>query len=198
MSVCEWCNQDMLTADSCTVAVLHRQGQQISMTRYGDERDAPSTQYRCGDCGVRRRGWHHLGCDLQECPLCRRQMMSCGCSFDEDAVDLDEPQGIPFGVDGNGVPTELFMFNGVPVVVHQDEIPASDITEVHGIPCTTALRTVIDIAPEVDRGHLQAIVDDALQRRLFSLDEARHRLAQPDMTTRPGAILLRAVLNLDR
>ena len=42
---------------------------------------------RCGDCGVIRGGSHHPGCDLQRCPACGRQLMSCGCSFDEDGPE---------------------------------------------------------------------------------------------------------------
>jgi hypothetical protein len=80
------------------------------------------------------------------------------------------------------------------VIVHYDDIPASDLTTVDGIPCTTALRTVIDIAPDEDSEHLAEIVQDCLARGLFTVEEARRRLAQPDMATRPGAELLRRVL----
>ena len=80
------------------------------------------------------------------------------------------------------------------VIVHYDDIPASDVTTVSGIPCTTALRTVIDIAADVDLAHLENIVRDCLERRLFTVDEAWRRLSQPDMATRAGAALLRRVL----
>jgi hypothetical protein len=83
---------------------------------------------------------------------------------------------------------------GQEVIVHCDDIPASDRTTVSGIPCTTALRTVIDIAADVDLAHLETIVRDCLDRRLFTVDEARRRLSQPDMATRAGAVLLRRVL----
>jgi hypothetical protein len=33
---------------------------------------------------VRPGGFHHPGCDLQSCPVCGGQMMTCGCRFDED------------------------------------------------------------------------------------------------------------------
>ena len=104
--------------------------------------------------------------------------------------------GIPdaVGVDGNGLLTDVRWLGGEQVVVHHDEVPEIDMTMVRGIPCTTALRTVIDIAPDVDRARLESIVDDCLRRRLFTLDEAAARLARADMRTRPGAELLRAVL----
>ncbi len=33
----------------------------------------------CHDCGVRLGGFHHPGCDNEECPKCHRQLLSCGC-----------------------------------------------------------------------------------------------------------------------
>jgi hypothetical protein len=80
------------------------------------------------------------------------------------------------------------------VVVHVDDIPDSDVTMVRGIPCTTALRTVIDVAPDVDLSHLQEIVQDCLDRRLFTIEEAWTRLGERDMRTCAGADLLRLVL----
>jgi hypothetical protein len=96
--------------------------------------------------------------------------------------------------DGNGCLTEHVLLGGQEVIVHYDDIPEKDVTVVQGIPCTTALRTVIDIAPDVDTAHLERIVQDCLHRRLFTVEEARARLAEPDMVTRPGARLLRTAL----
>jgi hypothetical protein len=103
----------------------------------------------------------------------------------------DDGAGEPFGVDGNGIPTERRWVGDIPVIVHQEDIPESDVTVHRGIRCTTPLRTVIDIAPDVTADHLAEIVADCLVRRLFTVEEARHRLAQPDMADRRGAELLR-------
>jgi hypothetical protein len=93
----------------------------------------------------------------------------------------------PLGVDGNGCPTERMWLGDTEVVVRLDDVPESDLTVVKGIPCTTALRTAIDIAPDVSIPQLRDIVADCLARGLFTLDEAHHRLAQPDMAHRRGA-----------
>ena len=96
--------------------------------------------------------------------------------------------------DGNGCFTERVVVNGQEIIIHYDDIPESDKTTVDGIPVTTALRTVIDLAPEVDRALLERMLNDALARKLFTVEEAWARLAEPDMLTRPGAEILRRML----
>jgi hypothetical protein len=90
MAACEWCNEEMTTGASCTVECLHERGAARPLAR---------AKRRCGDCGVSGGGLHHPGCDLQRCPSCGRQLISCGCVFDEDGYDDerlgDEPEGAP-------------------------------------------------------------------------------------------------------
>lgn len=95
MATCVFCDQEMTTAASCTVAVLHRAGTPFPLPEYGREayyRRGRRPSGRCGDCGVSPGGAHHLGCDLAECPVCRGQLLSCGCRFDEDPPE-DEDDG---------------------------------------------------------------------------------------------------------
>jgi hypothetical protein len=194
MAVCSWCNGEMATAISCVVDAFHRNGRRFDMLRFGDEPGRRTSRDRCGDCGVVRGGWHHPGCDLQPCPACSRQLLSCGCRFDEDGPDASLSLAEPLGVDGNGVPTERMWIGDQEVIIHRDDVPESDITTVHGIRCTTALRTVIDVAPDVPASHLEEIVGDCLERGLFTVEEASRRLAEPDMIGRRGAELLRRAL----
>lgn len=98
-------------------------------------------------------------------------------------------------VDVNGCLTERVETGGRTVIVHYDDLPDSDVTTVNGILCTTALRTVIDIAPDADATELERIVRQCLDRGLFSLEEALARVAEPDMLTRPGAQLLQRALH---
>jgi hypothetical protein len=56
------------------------------------------------------------------------------------------------------------------------------------------LRTVIDIAPQYLPHELDNLISHCLARDLFTVSEAMQRIAQPDMTTRPGAILLGTAL----
>lgn len=99
------------------------------------------------------------------------------------------------GVDANGCPTEQVTIGSQSLIVHYDDIPESDITTVRGLRCTTAVRTVIDIAAELRPAELETMMDDCLGRGLFTVDEMRSRLSKPDMARRHGAGLVRAFLD---
>lgn len=182
-------------AASCTVVAFHRGSRRFELGTWGAEPGWPALGQRCGDCGVRPGGHHHPGCDVQSCPACGGQLLSCGCRFDEDGPDaFDDDGGDALGVDGNGVPTEVRSVGGIEVIVHHEDIPECDITTVDGIRCTTPVRTLVDLAPELDPAELEQAVRDALDRRLFTVEEAEERLGRPDMVDRRGAQLLRRVL----
>jgi hypothetical protein len=108
-------------------------------------------------------------------------------------MDRDRPRDIYF--DANGVLTEHRWIGGQEVVVHYDDVPETDLTTVDGIPCTTALRTVIDIAPDLDPDELRHAIRDCLDRGLFTVEDAMARVAQPDMQQRLGAALVRIHLH---
>jgi hypothetical protein len=93
--------------------------------------------------------------------------------------------------DGNGDRVERRWLGGQEVIVHYtDSLPPKDATVLRGIPCTTPLRTVIDLAPEVDSAELDGMVRNCLDRGLFTVAEARQRIGEPDMLVRRGAALL--------
>ena len=89
MAICFYCLDEMLATGECT-AVLHLHGQPVARRPYGTEPGWRRPTRRCGDCGVLPGSLHHLGCDVEMCPLCWRQAIGCWCRFDEDPLDEDE------------------------------------------------------------------------------------------------------------
>lgn len=94
-------------------------------------------------------------------------------------------------IEHNGRLTERQWIGGREVVVHYDDIPESDITEIDGIRVTTALRTVVDMAAAVTPAHLRSMIEDCLARGLFTIAEALARVEQPDLRDHRGAELVR-------
>jgi len=84
MAVCKDCNKDMLDPESqsCSLNIL------VVAERNGHvlERYFRNTTYfdageRCHDCGILNNpgNVHHYSCDMERCPKCGLQLISCSC-----------------------------------------------------------------------------------------------------------------------
>jgi hypothetical protein len=84
MATCIDCNLEMTTADGCTLAELKIDGE-VFVRRRCERR-------RCHDCAAKPGRLHHLGCDVERCPCCGGQLITCGCWTDgpEQPEDDDE------------------------------------------------------------------------------------------------------------
>jgi hypothetical protein len=60
--------------------------------------DWPSySEYPCHDCGIVDGQFHVPGCDMETCPRCFHQLITCGCLWGEGPSDADlEPREIAF------------------------------------------------------------------------------------------------------
>lgn len=74
---CNHCNQEMLTAESCSKKHVNIDGTVFARdTSYFDHNE------RCHDCGIINApgNVHHMGCDVERCPVCHGQFISCDCN----------------------------------------------------------------------------------------------------------------------
>lgn len=94
MAKCEYCDREMLEAESCTISqYIYGNGQVYDRIPFGDERRfgflSMEKDERCPDCNVALGGFHHTGCDWEECPVCGGQFLSCGCDVREGVYKYD-------------------------------------------------------------------------------------------------------------
>lgn len=91
MAICDWCQKDMNKVDDCTGnrEVEYPDGVKLAAIPYNP--DYGDENKRCHDCNVKRGGYHHPGCDMERCPRCQGQLISCGC-LDEDEEDQEWEQ----------------------------------------------------------------------------------------------------------
>ena len=87
MSICHACGQEKKTADSCGGKIIFVGGLPFDRITFGHEHGDRWQEFeRCPECGVARGGLHHPGCDLEQCPRCGRQYITCDCVGGSDDV----------------------------------------------------------------------------------------------------------------
>lgn len=98
-------------------------------------------------------------------------------------------------IDTNGNLRERTTIGGQEVIVTYDDIPESDVTTIDGLRVTTPVRTLIDLASEVDAHELDRMLQHAFDHGLCTREEIVSRCSEPDLRSRPGARLLLRLLH---
>ena len=55
-----------------------------------DESELDENANKCRDCGVVEGAFHNPGCDIERCPFCGGQLVSCNCMNKHFNIDYDE------------------------------------------------------------------------------------------------------------
>ena len=76
-AICDYCNQDMSIADDCPENRTIVYPDMTKLPASTEHFDEPSG--RCHDCNIKHGNYHHPGCDVERCPRCGGQLISCSC-----------------------------------------------------------------------------------------------------------------------
>jgi hypothetical protein len=85
---CDACGQVMGPATGCTLAHLSIDGQEFARLPFGTEQGFVDDAFEraCHDCNVVVPQLHHPHCDMEQCPGCGGQLLSCDCEVEDFAV----------------------------------------------------------------------------------------------------------------
>lgn len=76
-ATCSWCDKEMKEGQNCdgNIMVEYPDGSVMLSIPSSDD---------CHDCNVNAGQFHHPGCDMERCPKCNGQLISCGCLSKEE------------------------------------------------------------------------------------------------------------------
>jgi hypothetical protein len=90
VAICDWCNADMMIVTECTGNTKVEFPDGTTLPSIPFENTSGDTMLNnCHDCRVAGGYNHHPGCDDEQCPKCRGQLISCGCLDSESDKDED-------------------------------------------------------------------------------------------------------------
>lgn len=79
-AICKLCKKDMLKVSGCICDTVEINGKKYKRVPVGNYGETMGAGEKCHDCGAHFDKYHHEGCDIDKCPVCRGQAgMGCDC-----------------------------------------------------------------------------------------------------------------------
>ena len=72
MTKCKLCSKEMTKAKGCILRFYTINREVYPAIPYKQKQ-------KCHDCGILSGRFHHIGCDMERCPKCKGQFISCDC-----------------------------------------------------------------------------------------------------------------------
>jgi hypothetical protein len=81
-AICQDCKKEMVKFGFCNFKyIVDDKGTIFQRVRFDEARELPRGP--CHDCNCKKGAFHHHGCDMEECPKCGGQLISCDCTWKE-------------------------------------------------------------------------------------------------------------------
>ena len=82
MVKCKECKKEMNKADNCSKEFAFII---IDSKKYRRNTSYFDVNERCHDCNIinKKGNLHHFGCDIERCPKCKGQIISCECEKED-------------------------------------------------------------------------------------------------------------------
>lgn len=94
MAICEWCGKPHNAPGGCSPIAVEFEGVDYLPIPYGSEsmwaEISEQPHGPCHDCGVMPGEYHHAYCDVEACPICGGQFLTCEHSSIDDGDEEDD------------------------------------------------------------------------------------------------------------
>jgi hypothetical protein len=90
VGACPYCKREMQCRVSCNSDPILIAGEAYEPRPWDLVNFGRPVTHPCPDCGTPPGGVHHHGCEVERCPACRGQAITCRCRFDEEEDDDED------------------------------------------------------------------------------------------------------------